>query len=87
MDDFLEVSWACLAGSGALGRAPVALGGWSVFFTSLSEVKFFDFGAILGGFGKPNRRPKSIFGMFFFDVFFECVSASILGGFFWRLGT
>ena len=40
-----------------------------------------DFGAILGGFGRPKWKPKSIFGRFFFDVFFECVLASILGGF------
>ena len=40
-----------------------------------------DFGEISGGFGRPKRRPKSIFGRFFFDVFFECVLASILGGF------
>ena len=35
---------------------------------------FFDLGSILGGFG----RQKSSFGRFFFDVFFERVSASIL---------
>ena len=38
---------------------------------------FFDVGSILGGFGRPKRRQKSSFGRFFFDVFFECVSASI----------
>ena len=48
-----------------------------VFFFSI----FFDVGSILGRFGRPKRRPKSIFGTFFFDVFFECVSASILGRF------
>ena len=42
---------------------------------------FFDVGSILGGFGRPKRSPKSIFGRLFFDVFFECVLASILGGF------
>ena len=42
---------------------------------------FFDLGSILGGFGRPKRRPKSIFGMCFFDVFFACVSASVLGRF------
>ena len=30
------------------------------------------------GFGRPKRKPKSIFGTFFFDAFFECVLASIL---------
>ena len=39
---------------------------------------FFDVGSILGGFGRPKRKPKSIFGTFFFDAFFECVLASIL---------
>ena len=43
---------------------------------------FFDLGSILGGFGRPKRRQKSSFGRFFFDVFFECVSASILDRFF-----
>ena len=47
------------------------------FFFSI----FFDVGSILGGFGRPKRSPKSIFGRPFFDVFFECVLASILGGF------
>ena len=36
---------------------------------------------ILGGFGEPKWRPKSIFGSFFFDFFWDCVLASILGGF------
>ena len=42
---------------------------------------FFDVGSLFKNFGKPKRRPKSIFGRFFFDVFFECVSASIFNGF------
>ena len=42
---------------------------------------FFDLGSILGGFGRPKRRPKSSFGRFFFDAFFECVLASIFGRF------
>ena len=42
---------------------------------------FFDFWLILGGFGRPKRKPKSIFGTFFFGVFFECVLASIFGRF------
>ena len=41
----------------------------------------FDLGSILGGFGRPKRRPKSIFGRFFCDAFFECVLASIFGRF------
>ena len=47
---------------------------------------FFDVGSILGGFGRPKRRPKSVFWRFFFDVFFECVSASIFHGF-WKART
>ena len=42
---------------------------------------FFDFSSILVGFGRSKRRPKSIFGRFFCDAFFECVLASILGRF------
>ena len=42
---------------------------------------FSNVGSIWGGFGKPKRRPKSISGTFFFDVFLDCVLASILGGF------
>ena len=42
---------------------------------------FFDVGSILGGFGRPIWRPKSIFGRFFFDVFSERVLASIFGCF------
>ena len=51
------------------------------FFRRLFFSFFFDVGSILGGFGRPKRRPKSSFGRFFFDVFFECVSASILDRF------
>ena len=53
------------------------------FFAFFSKAFFsmcFDVGSILGGFGRPKRRPKSSFGRFFFDVFFECVSASIFCG-------
>ena len=52
-----------------------------LIFERASGAFFFDFGCILGGFGRPKRRPKSIFGRFFFDAFFECVLASILGRF------
>ena len=41
----------------------------------------FDVGSMLGGFGRPKWRPKSISGTFFWDAFFECVLGSILGGF------
>ena len=36
---------------------------------------------ILGGFGRPKRRPKSTSGTFFFTAFFECVLVSLLGRF------
>jgi len=36
----------------------------------------------LGGFGSPKSKPKSIFGRYFCDPFFERVSASIFGRFF-----
>ena len=52
-----------------------------LIFERASGAFFFDVGSILGGFGTPKRKPKSIFGTFFFDAFFECVLASILGGF------
>ena len=42
----------------------------------------------MGRFWRPKWRSKSILERFFFDVFFECVLASILGGFlkvFWRV--
>ena len=52
-----------------------------LIFERASGAFFFDFLCILEGFGKPKRRPKSIFQPFFFDAFFECVFASILGGF------
>ena len=54
---------------------------FSSFFLDAIFLIFFDVGAIWGGFGRSKRRPKSIFGRFFFDVFFECVSASIFNGF------
>ena len=49
---------------------------WTQFFSF-----FFDVGSILGGFGRPKRRRKSIFGTFFFDAFFECVLVSIFDRF------
>ena len=53
------------------------------FFRRLFFPIFGDVGSIWAGFGKPKRKPKSIFGRFFFDVFFECVSASNFDGF-WK---
>ena len=49
-------------------------------FERASEAIFFNFGSILGGFGRPKRRPKSSFGRSFVDVFSECVSASFFCG-------
>ena len=54
MDDLLEASWACLAGWGALRRAPRALGFWKKIADShvdsyfCFQTRFF---AILKGFG------------------------------------
>ena len=48
---------------------------------SLCGAIFQDFGAILKGFGRPKWMLKPIFWELLFDVFFECVVASILGGF------
>ena len=62
------------ASSGALRR-------WSLFFRLVSDAVFLDFWWILDGFGRPKWRPKLIFGSFFFDIFWDCVLASILGGF------
>ena len=55
-------------------------------FTSLLGGIFMVLGLILGGFGEATWKPKSIFWMFFFDVFFECVLGSIWMDF-WRLET
>ena len=49
--------------------------------TSLCRAFFGDFGRVWGGFRKPKGKPKSIFSKSFFDVFFECVLASISGRF------
>ena len=50
------------------------------FFRRLFFPIFGDVGSIWAGFGKSERKPKSNFGSFFFDAFFECVSASIFNG-------
>ena len=52
------------------------------FFRTRFFSNFFDVGSILGGFWEVKTEPKSCFFGFFFDVFFECVLASILGRFF-----
>ena len=41
---------------------------------------FFDLGWILGGFGRPKWRPKSIFGRLLFEVRFGIDFGSIFGG-------
>ena len=51
---------------------------FKLFFLRRNFSIFFEFRTILRSFGRPKWRPKSIFGHFFFDAFFECVSASIL---------
>ena len=47
---------------------------WPVLRTAFETI-LVDFGAILGVLGEPKWRPKSIFWMFFCDVFFESVLA------------
>ena len=48
--------------------------------TSLCRAFFSDFGGIWGGFGRPKRRPKSIFEEVFVASFCSRVSASIFCG-------
>ena len=62
-------------------RAQRPLGRWSLFFGSMLEAIFFDLGAILGGFGKPKWRSKSIFEKLFGSCFSHAISASILDRF------
>ena len=74
--------WMVRRGPKRLGFRCGDLVSGSYFFLLFSEgffLIFFDVGSIFGGFGKPKRKPKSIFGTFFFDAFFECILASILG--------
>ena len=82
MDAFLEVSWACLAGSTALGRGQRALGGWSLFLRSVSEAVFLDFWWILDGFGRPKWCRKSISGRFFSTLLSKTILALIWDRFF-----
>ena len=63
--------------SGVWGLSCIA----SFFRTRFFSI-FFDVGSISGGFWEVKTEPKSCFFGFFFDVFFECVLASILGRFF-----
>ena len=60
-----------VSGVGRVGGAQRHVRPWGLFFESVSEATFLDFGVILGGFWEPKMVPKSIFGVFFFDVFFE----------------
>ena len=68
---------ACLA----LGRPRSMESDFHSFFGRRFFSFFFDVGSIRGDFGRPRWSPKSIFGTFFFDAFFERVSASIFNGF------
>ena len=70
------ISWV-----GCVGRAPRALRGWSLFFDSMLEATFFALGVILGGFGRPKWRSKSIFERFSGSFFSHAISASILDRF------
>ena len=54
---------------------------WGLFFESVSEATFLDFGWILGGFWEAKMVPKSIFGRFFGSFFSHAISASILDRF------
>ena len=54
-----------------------SLGFWGLFFDSVLEATFLDFGWILGGFWEAKMVPKSIFGRFFGKLFFERDFASI----------
>ena len=60
---------------------PIALFSKLFFEGVLLRFFFFNFWQILGGLGRPTWKPKSIFWRFFFDAFFECISASFLGRF------
>ena len=64
--------------------APGPLRRWSLFFNSLSEAIFFDFGWIWGGFGEAKWSKKSNFESFLGEFF----SNAVLHRFqidFWRL--
>ena len=80
MEDFLESSWACLAGWSALRRDQRAVRPWRIFFRRAFFFKLFRFFVDLGRFWEVKMEPKLFFGRIFFDVFFECVFASNLEG-------
>ena len=73
-------------GVGCVGAAQRDLGTWSLFFGSMLEAIFFDLGAILGGFGRPKWRSKSIFDKFF-GSFFRMRLQHRFWIVFWRLRT
>ena len=60
-----------VCGVGCVEGAPRAVRFWGLFFESVSEATFLDFGWILGGFWEAKMVPKSIFGKFFGKLFFE----------------
>ena len=62
--------------------APGPVRPWSLFFESVSEATFFDFGAILGGFWEAKMVPKSIFWEVFWKPFFACDFSIDFGSFF-----
>ena len=70
-----------VCGVGRVEGAPGSVRPWSLFFDSILETTFFDFGWILEGFWEPNMVPKSISGTFFSRFFSSTVLASILNQF------
>ena len=70
-----------VSGVESVGGAQCALWFWGLFFDSIVEATFFDFGWILEGFWEPKMVPKSIFGAFFSMFFSSTVLASILSQF------
>ena len=70
-----------IRGVGRVGAAQRDFRTWSLFFGSMLEAIFFDLGAMLGGFGRPKWRSKSIFEKLFGSCFSHAISASILDRF------
>ena len=64
-------------GVGCVEGAQRPLGFWGLFFDSVRETTFSDFGVIWGGFWEAKMVPKSISGRFFGKLFFERDFASI----------